>query len=80
MQRMGIGAEDRIPAKFTSREIAAIKGGKIFAGMSERALYWSWGYPQKTNDWGRGGEQMIYVDSHYVYVRGGVVHDLQTLH
>lgn len=54
---------------FTPREIAAIQKGTIYSGMSKSALYSTIGFPEKKNDWGRGGKQLVY--SHgklYVYL------------
>lgn len=79
LERMGIRAVERIPPKFTSRELASIRKGEIFRGMSEDALYASWGYSTKTNDWGRGGKQHIYGTSQYVYITNGVISDWQSL-
>lgn len=44
----------------TAREIEAVKKGSIFVGMSKKAVYWTVGFPEKENDWGRGGKQFIY--------------------
>jgi hypothetical protein len=79
LERMGIRATEKVPAKFTPRELAAIKRAEIFPGMSENALYASWGDPDKTNDWGRGGAQHIFGDKHYVYVQGNRVSDWQSM-
>jgi hypothetical protein len=68
----------KIPKKFTKREIAAIKENSIFHGMSEEALYWVYGFPQKTNDYGLGGKQLVYFHGKsLIYVRNGVVSDWQ---
>lgn len=79
LDRMGISAEEKIPSRFSPKEIASIKEENIFVGMSKDALYWSWGYPEKTNDWGRGGAQLIYPGGQYVYVQGNVVRDWQVV-
>ncbi|MDO8347238.1 MAG: hypothetical protein Q7S85_05020 [Rugosibacter sp.] len=79
LERMKISAVERIPSKFSPKEVAAIKAGNIFRGMSKDALYWSWGYSEKTNDWGLGGEQHIYQGNRYVYVDGKVVRDWQSV-
>jgi hypothetical protein len=79
LQRMEISAEEKIPAKLSPKELAAIKESKIFRGMSEDALYWSWGYSEKSNDWGRGGKQHIYHGSQYVYVDGKTIRDWQSV-
>lgn len=68
----------KIPKKFTKREIAAIKDSSIYRGMSEEALYWVYGFPQKTNDYGLGGKQLVYFHGKsLIYVRNGVVSDWQ---
>lgn len=57
-----------IPKKFTPREIAAIRKKSIFRGMRRDALYCSMGFPASTNDWGRGGKQLIYSSTLMVYL------------
>ena len=49
-----------IPKSLTPREIEAIKGMKLFRGMSKDALDDAIGLCEKENDWGRGGKQRIY--------------------
>lgn len=78
IERIGISAEEKIPPKLSPREISAIKDGKVFRGMSEDALWWSLGLPEKTNDWGKGGKQYIYPGGLYIYVDGKVVRDWQS--
>jgi hypothetical protein len=54
---------------FTPREIAAIQKGTIYSGMSDSALYSTIGFPEKKNDWGSGGKQLIYFSGKlYVYL------------
>ncbi len=77
-QRINISAAERIPSKFSKKELAAIKDGAIFRGMSEDALYWSLGYSERVNDWGNGGKQHIYRGGFYVYVIGMKVRDWQS--
>lgn len=79
LERMDVSAAEEIPRRFSKREIAAIKMGTIFRGMSEDALYWSIGYPKNYNDWGRGGMQFIYGNGRFVYVKNGFVADWQSL-
>lgn len=79
LERLGINAYERIPSKFTAKEVAAIKEKTIFQGMSEDALFWSWGSPEKTNNYGQGGMQYVYGAGQYVYVTGKRVRDFQTL-
>lgn len=79
LESMKISAVEKISLKFSPKEIAAIKNGYIFRGMSEDALRWSWGYAEKINDWGRGGKQKIYPGGQYVYVSGNVVRDWQSV-
>jgi hypothetical protein len=49
-----------IPSLLTPSEIEAIQKRSLFTGMSDRALYLSLGYPDKSNDYGRGGKQLVY--------------------
>ncbi|MBP6152538.1 MAG: hypothetical protein KA413_03650 [Candidatus Methylopumilus sp.] len=79
LQRMGISAEEKIPSIFSKEEINAIRNRLIFRGMSQRALSWSWGYPSKSNDWGRGGTQDIYNGVDYVYIKNDKVIDWQSI-
>ncbi len=68
-----------IPAFLTGKEIDAIKRKTIFIGMSIRALHYSWGFPKKENDWGKGGRQLIYANDQIVYVENDKVVDWQSL-
>lgn len=74
-----IGKELREFEGLTEREITAVKEGVIFKGMSEKALHYSIGFESKKNDWGRGGEQLIYGDRIYVYIKDGKVTDWQIM-
>jgi hypothetical protein len=56
-----------VPPNLTPREIEAIKGKKIFRGMSKRAVFYSWGIPSE-NDYGRGGKQLVYGEKQFVYL------------
>jgi hypothetical protein len=76
---LDISAELFIPEKFTKRERAAINKHEIYAGMSEDALWWAWGFPDKSNDWGSGGQQYVYHKRLYVYVKDNTVRDWQEL-
>lgn len=67
-----------IPTNLSPREIQAIKSGTIFRGMSQRVLYYSWGLPDKENDFGRAGKQYVYGDQ-YVYVQNEQVTDWQSI-
>jgi hypothetical protein len=42
------------------REMEAAREGSIFRGMSLTALYHALGFPEKKNNWGAGGQQLIY--------------------
>ena len=60
-----------IPTDLTPREIEAIRKGSIFNGMSKRAVYYTIGFPEKENDWGRGGKQFVYFNGKiFVYIDG----------
>jgi hypothetical protein len=65
----------------TEREIVAVRQGNIFAGMSLRALQRAIGFPEKENDWGKGGKQLIYSDGKlYIYLdANNRVRDWQSL-
>jgi len=39
-----------MPAFLTDHELDAIRKGRIFIGMSEKALYMPMGFPTKTNE------------------------------
>lgn len=56
-----------IPAKFTSREIDAIRSGSFFVGMSEDALWDALGMPDKINDYGTS-EQWVYPGGTFIYL------------
>jgi hypothetical protein len=79
LERMDIWAETSIPSKFSKREKSAIRTRTIYRGMSADGLYWSWGTPKKSNDWGLGGQQLIYGSSTYVYLRNDLIIDWQRL-
>jgi hypothetical protein len=65
----------------SEREIIAIRQGNIIAGMSLTALYSTIGFPEKENDWGKGGKQLIYSDGKlYIYLdANNRVRDWQSL-
>lgn len=65
--------------KFTTREISEIKEVGFFRGMSEEALYWSLGFPNKENDYGRGGVQLVFSTGRIIYLKNGRVADWQKL-
>lgn len=51
------------------KELQAIRGGSIVVGMSEKALHYSIGFPDKENEWSRGQRQLIYADGkRFVYL------------
>lgn len=76
---LDLSAELSIPTTFTKREIEAIKKHEIFSGMSEDALWWSWGFSDDSNNWGTAGKQYIFGKHKYVYVRNGKVVDWQLI-
>jgi len=51
-----------IPSGLTAGEVEAIRHGTYFTGMSKGALYMSIGLPDRENDYGRGGYQLVYAD------------------
>ena len=69
-----------IPHELTAREIEAIRHGVMFRGMSERAVEYLWGAPDKTNNWGSAGKQLVYPGLFFVYLDNrGKVSDWQEL-
>lgn len=77
LMRMGFDVLDSLP-KVPARVLSAIKEGSVVTGMGAVELSMSWGYPDKTNDYGKGGSQLIY-GSHYIYVRNNIVTDIQSI-
>jgi len=66
----------KVPKSLTDEEISAIEHGSFFVGMSEWALYEAMGPPGKTNDYGNGGKQLIYLDGGlliYVNTEGKII-------
>lgn len=58
-----------IRTALTPREIEAIRKGNIFKGMSKQAVHYTVGFPEKENDWGRNGKQLIYFhNTLFVYI------------
>ncbi len=69
----------KIPSNLTTEEISAIRGRKIFRGMSRQAVIYSWGTTSE-NDYGKGGKQMVYGDNQFVYLdNSGRVTDWQNI-
>jgi hypothetical protein len=69
-----------IPKSLTAQEIVAIKKKHIFRGMSKNAVDLVTGFSKSENDWGRGGEQIIYSGGLTVYLNNqGRVVDWQLL-
>ena len=66
--------------QFSSQELEAINNGSIFLGMSQNAMYCSWGKPQVENStvgaWGVK-IQHVYPNGNYVYTSNGVVDSWQ---
>lgn len=58
--------------RYSRREIEAIVNERIFVGMSEEALVYSWGRPSKINRSSYGSDQWVY-SSQYVYVENGEI-------
>lgn len=70
-----------VPEGLTAQEIKAIQNHKIFRGMTHKAVVLSWGTPEKVNDYGSGGLQLIYDAGHqlvYLDASGHVI-DWQSL-
>lgn len=53
--------------------------GILSSTLLQEALYYSWGYPEKSNDWGRGGKQIIFPGGQNVYLDGKLIRDWQSL-
>jgi hypothetical protein len=69
----------KVPASLTSQEIAAISARKIVRGMTRQAVFYSWGVTEE-NDYGKGGRQLVYGDSQFVYLdNSGKVTDWQSV-
>ena len=49
-----------LPQEFTPVELRAIQGGYAERGMSETALECAIGLAEHTNDYGKGGKQLVY--------------------
>lgn len=79
LERMDISAVEKIPSEFTKEELKAIRTNSIFRGMSVNALSWSWGYYKSKNDWGKGGDQIIFENGQYVYTDGKKIRDWQNI-
>jgi hypothetical protein len=55
-----------IPKKLTPQEVDAIKHRTIYKGMTKDAIDYLLGFSEKTNNWGRGGKQVIYFSGRIV--------------
>jgi hypothetical protein len=79
LSRISGGFHTGIPVGLTPEEVKAIQTHKIFRGMTRRAVTFSWGVPDKENDWGRGGKQLVYGEQFVYFDSYGVVTDWQSL-
>jgi hypothetical protein len=68
LQRISGSMLTALPSNFSLQETNAVQKGEIFRGMSSAALECALGFPKQENDWGRGGKQLIFTDTLYVYV------------
>src|ERR1700694_1937116 len=70
-----------IPSWFTLKEIQAIKKKFFFRGMTEDALSYSLGKPERENNYGRGGRQLVYLSGKLlIYLDAhNVIEDYQLL-
>jgi hypothetical protein len=68
LQRVSGSLLTSTPGDFSARETDAVQKGEIFRGMSSSALDCALGFPKQENDWGKGGKQLIFTDTLYVYV------------
>ncbi len=70
----------QIPRKLTKKELAAIRNGSIYRGMSETALEYVMGFPDKESKSEDGGRQLTFRKSLLVYVSySGTVEDWKFL-
>ena len=71
----------KVPEGLTTQEIKAIQKHKIYRGMTYKAVVLSWGTPEKVNDYGSGGKQLIYDAGYQLVYLGasGKVTDWQSL-
>jgi len=80
LSELGIFVDEEIPKRFTKKEIQAIDNMEFFIGMSQEAASYALGRPEKTNDYGRAGMQLIYDDHHLlIYTKGYKVVDYQRI-
>ncbi len=49
-----------IPAFYSAADVKGLRTGAFVVGMSEYAVYDLMGVPDETNDWGRGGTQLVF--------------------
>ncbi|HET9836798.1 MAG TPA: hypothetical protein VFR84_01095 [Candidatus Angelobacter sp.] len=74
----GSNLEPEIPKFFSPQDIYGVKNRTVAIGMKEMAVHWAIGYPERENDWGRGGKQLVYGDYLMVYIdTSGKVEDVQ---
>ena len=57
-----------IPSFLNPAEVQAIQRSSIAPGISNLAVEYAVGFPDRENDWGRGGKQLIYKSGLNVYV------------
>lgn len=68
LERVSGNLLERIPSNLTQRDIEAVRRGSVSRGMKRQTLYYVVGLPDKENDWGRGGKQLIYGDRLFFYL------------
>jgi hypothetical protein len=57
-----------IPHRLTKKEVAAIRSGSIFRGMSLYALEYLMGFPDMESDWEDGGKKLVFRKTLQVYL------------
>jgi hypothetical protein len=57
-----------IPHRLTKKEVAGIKNGSIYRGMSLYALEYLMGFPDKESDWEDGGKKLVFRKTLLVYL------------
>ncbi len=57
-----------IPQSYSAKEVESVQKRELFRGMTKDALDCALGLPEKENDWGKGGKQLVFFGSLFVYL------------
>lgn len=60
ISRVTTGFLTSIPRNITPKQLDAIRKKSILKGMTKHVVMYVFGFPEKTNDWGNGGTQLVY--------------------